>query len=147
MRAACAWVVERASEVRIGSIDRVLEELTDRPVPSWDGRHHYSGPPERVRRYLLVLDTVNFSFWGEGFWGGGAGGYYELAGRLRDVFRGGDDLSEASRLVGMTSQGLRDLLIGLRMIDAPKTLILISEGFVLSDEAMIIELGGSVGDS
>src|SRR5439155_1891750 len=28
-----------------------------------------------------------------------------------------------------------------RRIDAPKTLILISEGFILSDEAMIIDLG------
>ena len=40
-----------------------------------------------------------------------------------------------------TIQTLRDLFTGLRTIDAPKTLILISEGFVLSDEAMIIELG------
>jgi Tfp pilus assembly protein PilF len=40
-----------------------------------------------------------------------------------------------------TIQTLRDLFAGLRTIDAPKTLILISEGFVLSDDAMIIELG------
>jgi tetratricopeptide (TPR) repeat protein len=38
-------------------------------------------------------------------------------------------------------QGLRDLLAGLRTIDAPKTLILISEGFVLNDEAMVVDLG------
>ncbi len=40
-----------------------------------------------------------------------------------------------------TIASLRDLLAGLARIDAPKTLILISEGFVLSDEAMILELG------
>jgi len=40
-----------------------------------------------------------------------------------------------------TLQTLRDLFVGLRLIDAPKTLILISEGFVLNDEALIIELG------
>src|SRR5204862_6320830 len=40
-----------------------------------------------------------------------------------------------------TIQTLRDLFAGLRRIDAPKTLILISEGFILSDEAMIIDLG------
>jgi VWFA-related protein len=40
-----------------------------------------------------------------------------------------------------TIQTLRDLFAGLRLIDAPKTLILISEGFVMSDEGMIIELG------
>jgi VWFA-related protein len=48
---------------------------------------------------------------------------------------------DTNREADRTIQGLRDLLIGLRMIDAPKTLILISEGFVLSDEAMIIDLG------
>jgi VWFA-related protein len=48
---------------------------------------------------------------------------------------------DTSREADQTIQGLRDLLLGLRMIDAPKTLILISEGFVLSDEALIIDLG------
>ena len=48
---------------------------------------------------------------------------------------------DTNREADRTIQGLRDLLIGLRMIDAPKTLILISEGFVLSDQAMIIDLG------
>jgi VWFA-related protein len=38
-------------------------------------------------------------------------------------------------------QSLRDLFAGLSRIDAPKTLILISEGFVLSDELMVLELG------
>jgi VWFA-related protein len=48
---------------------------------------------------------------------------------------------DANRDADQTIQTLRDLFVGLRGIDAPKTLILISEGFVLSDEAMIIELG------
>jgi len=48
-----------------------------------------------------------------------------------------DTNQESDQTVG----NLRDLLIGLRAIDAPKTLILISEGFVLSDPPMIIELG------
>jgi hypothetical protein len=48
---------------------------------------------------------------------------------------------DTNREADQTIQGLRDLLGGLRLIDAPKTLILISEGFVLSDEAMIIDLG------
>src|SRR5207244_11306765 len=41
-----------------------------------------------------------------------------------------------------TVQALRDLFIGLRAIDAPKTLIFISEGFILSDRStMLIDLG------
>jgi len=41
-----------------------------------------------------------------------------------------------------TVRALRDLFIGLRAIDAPKTLIFISEGFVLNDTALTAELGG-----
>jgi VWFA-related protein len=48
---------------------------------------------------------------------------------------------DANHDADQTTQTLRDLFIGLRLIDAPKTLILISEGFVLQDEAMIIDLG------
>ena len=40
-----------------------------------------------------------------------------------------------------TLSGLRDLLTGLRTIDAPKTLILITEGFVVNDPAYVIEVG------
>lgn len=40
-----------------------------------------------------------------------------------------------------TLQGLRNLLLGLRPIDGPKTLILISEGFLMNDDAMIVDLG------
>ena len=40
-----------------------------------------------------------------------------------------------------TISDLRNLFLGLSRIDAPKTMILISEGFVLSDESMIIDLG------
>ncbi|HJZ73879.1 MAG TPA: hypothetical protein VKE51_19205, partial [Vicinamibacterales bacterium] len=48
---------------------------------------------------------------------------------------------DANHDADQTTQTLRDLFIGLRLIDAPKTLILISEGFVLQDEANIIDLG------
>src|SRR5439155_15567671 len=48
---------------------------------------------------------------------------------------------DANRDADRTIQALRDLFAGLRLIDAPQTLILISEGFVMSDEAMIMDLG------
>jgi VWFA-related protein len=54
---------------------------------------------------------------------------------------------DANREADQTIQTLRDLFAGLRIIDAPKTLILISEGFVMSDEAMIIELGRMAGEA
>jgi hypothetical protein len=89
----------------------VLEALAGRPVPAWDRRHHYSGPPDRTLRYLLVLDTVNFSFWG-----GDAGGYHQLAGKLRDVFGEGDELSEEARLAEVTAERLGELLGGFPML-------------------------------
>src|SRR5207249_5639883 len=48
---------------------------------------------------------------------------------------------DTNREADRTIQGLRELLMRLRMVDAPKTLILNSAGFVLSDQAMIIDLG------
>jgi hypothetical protein len=112
VRAACRSVVERAREVRLGPLDRLLDAIGDRSVPAWDGRRHYAGPPERTVRYLLVLDTVNFSFWG-----GAAGGYWQLAERLRDVFEAGDELSEPAALAGVTPGRLRELLGDLPMLD------------------------------
>ncbi len=47
----------------------------------------------------------------------------------------------ASREGDQTLRGLRDLLSGLKTVDAPKTLILISEGFVLDDVGFTVEVG------
>ena len=112
MRAACAAVVEAARDVRLGPLDRLLAEVADRPVPRWDGTRHYAGPRERTIRYLLVLDTVNFSFWG-----GSGGGYWQLAERLRDAFASDDELSEPAALREVTAARLRDLLGDLPMLE------------------------------
>jgi VWFA-related protein len=74
--------------------------------------------------------------------GGGSSSYAQLELCRSEVLAEALTLArDTNREADRTIQGLRDLLTGLRMIDAPKTLILISEGFVLSDEAMIIDLG------
>jgi hypothetical protein len=112
VRAASEAVVERACDVRLGPLDRVLGEIADRPVPPWDRSRHYSGAPDRTIRYLLVLDTVNFSFWG-----GQAGGYWQLAERLRDAFTSGEKLSDAAALAHVTAAQLRELLGELPMLE------------------------------
>ena len=112
MRAACAAVVEAAQDVRLGPLDRLLAEVADRPVPRWDSTRHYAGQRERTIRYLLVLDTVNFSFWG-----GSGGGYWQLAERLRDAFARDDELSEPAALREVTAARLRDLLGDLPMLE------------------------------
>jgi VWFA-related protein len=55
--------------------------------------------------------------------------------------------NDANHEADSTASTLRELFTGLRLIDAPKTLILISEGFVLNDEAFIIDLGRMAAES
>ena len=81
-------------------------------MPRWNGSRHYSGSPERTLRYLLVLDTVNFSFWG-----GTGVGYWQLAERLRDAFAAGDELSEPAALERVTAARLRELVGDLPMLE------------------------------
>ncbi|MBI3399983.1 MAG: VWA domain-containing protein [Acidobacteria bacterium] len=52
-----------------------------------------------------------------------------------------DRAQSALREAAETLDALRALLTGLRGIDAPKTLVLISEGFVLNDPGLVSELG------
>jgi VWFA-related protein len=47
----------------------------------------------------------------------------------------------ANREGDQTLRGLRDLLTGLKTLEGPKTLILISEGFVLDDVNFTVEVG------
>jgi len=105
-------VVAAARDVRLGPLDPLHAEIADRPVPRWEGSRHYAGPRERTIRYLLVLDTVNFSFWG-----GGAGGYWQLAERLRDAFAAGDELSEPAALAAVTAGRLREIVGDLPMLE------------------------------
>src|SRR5262249_31955439 len=52
---------------------------------------------------------------------------------------------DATRESDMTINGLRALFRGLRSIEGPKTLVLISEGFVMNDIQLVAELGGLAG--
>lgn len=48
---------------------------------------------------------------------------------------------ETNREGDQTTSALRALFMGLRAIDGAKTLVLVSEGFVLSDPGLVVELG------
>jgi putative queuosine salvage protein len=100
VRAACEWVVERAEDVGLGPLDRALAAVRERPVPAWDRRRHYSG--EHGVAYILVLDTVNFSFWGSP----ATGGYWRLAEGLRDAFLAGPELADPGRLASLEAPEL-----------------------------------------
>src|SRR5262249_7482591 len=66
----------------------------------------------------------------------------QVTGCFSDVQAEGVDLArDAAQSATQTLHAIRDLLIGLIGIDAPKTLILLTEGFVLEDQAYVAELG------
>ncbi len=98
VRGACRRVVDEALEVRLGPLEPALAVLREREVPRWDAKRHYAG--ERLVEYVLVLDTLNFSFWGSGR------GYWQLAEALRDRFAAGDPLWEPARLLELDEAGL-----------------------------------------
>ena len=102
VRSACRAVVAEALEVRVGPLDAAVDALRSRPLPRWDDRRHYSG--ERLTEYVLVLDTLNFSFWGSGR------GYWQLAEALRDAFDRGDPLWDPERLLALDEAGLAALI-------------------------------------
>jgi hypothetical protein len=102
VRGACRRVVGEALEVRLGSLDAAAAALRDREVPRWDSKRHYAG--ERLVEYVLVLDTLNFSFWGSGR------GYWQLAETLRDAFSAGDPLWEPARLLQLDEAGLAGVI-------------------------------------
>ena len=111
VRSACAWVVERARDVRLGPLQQTLSLLSDRQVPRWDRRRHFTDRRDRMVAYILVLDTINFSFWG------GPGGYWKLAQGLRDAFAAGDPLWEPERLESLRREELTRWTGDLPMMD------------------------------
>jgi hypothetical protein len=110
-------VVGRARQVRLGPLGRALGAIEDEPVPAWDERSHLTGPAERTLVYLLVLDTINFSFWRPPGATGAKVGYRELARALREIFERGDELASPEALAGLDRRRFVDLLGPLPMAD------------------------------
>lgn len=122
VRHAAAWVTERASLVRIESA--ALEALAQRlaqteapPLPAWDTAIHLSAEEPGCANWLLLLDALNFCFWGEPRWTvEGAGetlrGYRALAFCLARATREGLPLTEASFLAELSLEQLQEVLQG-----------------------------------
>jgi len=92
-------VLANAADVRLGELDGILAAIHDSPVPEWDHRRHYAGA--RMAEYVLVLSTLNFSFWGSGR------GYWQLAEALRDAFLAGVPLWDPDFLAEIDEPELR----------------------------------------
>jgi hypothetical protein len=117
-------VVDLARSVRI-DLDRVevvADELVSRPTSpvEYDCQRHLCGADPRVANFVLVQDTLNFSFWpepGEPRWkisdrGQSVDGYWALIAALRRAVDAGVPLLEADYLAQITEAQLAEVLRG-----------------------------------
>lgn len=119
-------VVERAELVQIdrAAAARVAVDLAcgERSPAAWDPTDHWQGQPERMANYLLVLDALNFCFWGdEPRWrvtidGARLDGYRALAVALTRAMEAGVPLDAAAYLARITTDDLAHIFHGEGMI-------------------------------
>jgi len=107
-------------------------------VPAWNAGYHFFDGTERTLNYLLVLDSINFSFWGEPRWeleyrGDVLKGYWALAASLKRALADGLPITEASFLESLTPEQLGHILRGKNEIPLLeiRTAILRQVGYLL----------------
>lgn len=89
-------------------------------VPSWNRYYHFSGSPEDIVAYTLVLDSLNFCFWpgqGEKKWrikydSKTVSGYYAMAASLKRAIESGVGIIEAEYLMNLSLDSLKEILRG-----------------------------------
>jgi hypothetical protein len=114
-------VVDAARHVRLdpaaveATTARLAGEAVERPV--WNTHYHYAGPPEATALAILVLDALNFCFWGEPRWrvtfeGETLDGYWALAACLKRAILSGALPLEPAALAEMDAARLGAILAG-----------------------------------
>jgi hypothetical protein len=123
-------VTERARHVRIvaDGVEGVAEQMAHIrvPPPPWRVWPHYWDGEEQTAKYVLLLDALNFCFWGEPKWrveyaAQRLDGYWALAAALRRGIEEGTPLLEAHYLAELRLEQLHHLLRGsgrLHLIEA-----------------------------
>ena len=115
-------VVEQASFVRIepARVPEVAESLRISPPPTPEWRafpHWWSDDPALTTMYVLVLDGLNFCFWGEPRWTistkhGDLNGYFGLAAALTLAIERGVPLLNPRWLESVTTESLQEVIGG-----------------------------------
>ena len=114
-------VVEQATQVRIepAAVAVVADDLAGRDAapPPWNRQLHWSDGHERMANYLLVLDALNFCFWGEPRWrvrhdDTMLDGYWALAAALTRALESGVPLDDARFLLEIDRDRLAEILAG-----------------------------------
>ncbi|CCF84377.1 queuosine 5'-phosphate N-glycosylase/hydrolase [Nitrolancea hollandica] len=114
-------VVDQAVLVRIdrdaaARVAKLLAAETATP-PGWNRDLHWEGTPEQTANYLLLLDALNFCFWGEPRWrvtyrGTRYDGYWALAAALKRALEAGLPLYDAAYLAGLDAARLQQVFQG-----------------------------------
>lgn len=119
--ASTAYVVKHARLVRINpaAVAGIAASLVGDQwqLPPWDAALHFADGTARTANYVLVLDALNFSFWGEPRWrieyhGQVLDGYWALAAALKRAIEEGTPLLEADYLAQLTLPDLEYILRG-----------------------------------
>jgi putative queuosine salvage protein len=114
-------VVDAARYVRLDrdAVERLAQRLADRgiEVPEWRVWPHWWEDSDRAADYVLVLDALNFCFWGEPRWrvsfeGQLLDGYWALAACLRRALDAGVPLLDPHHLATVDEAAARDLFAG-----------------------------------
>lgn len=114
-------VVDAARSVGIdqGAVERLAVRLARRGVeaPTWRVWPHWWEDSDRAADYVLVLDALNFCFWGEPRWrvtyeGRQLDGYWALAAGLRRALDAGVPLLDAAFLADVDEAEVRSLFAG-----------------------------------
>jgi hypothetical protein len=114
-------VIDAARYVQIDhdAVDLLAARLADRGVeaPEWRVWPHWWDDSDRAADYVLVLDALNFCFWGEPRWrvpfeGQLLDGYWALAACLRRALEAGVPLLDPQYLATFNAASARDLFAG-----------------------------------
>ena len=115
-------VVEQAQSVSLNQ--EKIADLAKRgslhTIPNWDKGRHFCDGTAQTAQWLFVLDSLNFSFWGETgkdrwtvLWDGEAvKGYWALACSLNQAMRKGVRVTDAKFLENIDAAGLKDIFNG-----------------------------------
>lgn len=115
------FVAERARHVTIdeAAVEAVGADFARRaiPVPAWNDQLHFTDGSPRTANYLLLLDALNFSFWGEPRWtieyrGQTLRGYWALAASLKRAIEEGVPVDDAAFMARCTLDELAHILRG-----------------------------------
>jgi hypothetical protein len=104
-------VVNSGLHVRIDTkaIGSFIRQKQNFEIPKWNYKYHFYDGGERTVDYLLVLDSLNFCFWGwrrKQF----PSGYYALATSLKEAVQSGVPILDADYLSRITPSQLAKII-------------------------------------